>query len=230
MELTRAQETQLRRTGREAMEKVIAAAQQATQNGIQRATAKVTAVNDDCTADVDFGTADYPMPLTGLRYTTGCCSMQVGDRVLVDTVNNQPLITGILANSGNGPYVLLYNRTSQPDTAPVSISGTGNLNEFARLKVYGCTGEWRRSYCEVFKNADGTYHNARFTLSAYNGYSYDAYVKMTDFRVDVANASAWSMVPQSYNEISAHQSSTFTNTFIGSSIVRVVGVREPWLA
>ena len=105
MELTRAQETQLRRTGREAMEKVIAAAQQATQNGIQRATAKVTAVNDDCTADVDFGTTDYPMPLTGLRYTTGCCSMQVGDRVLVDTVNNQPLITGILANSDNGPYV-----------------------------------------------------------------------------------------------------------------------------
>lgn len=105
MELTRAQETQLRRTGREAMEKVMAAAQQATQNGIQRATAKVTAVNSDCTADVDFGTDDYPMPLTGLRYTTGCCSMQVGDRVLVDTVSNQPLITGILANSDNGPYV-----------------------------------------------------------------------------------------------------------------------------
>lgn len=105
MELTRAQETQLRRTGREAMEKVMAAAQQATQNGIQRATAKVTAVNGDCTADVDFGTDDYPMPLTGLRYTTGCCSMQVGDRVLVDTVSNQPLITGILANADNGPYV-----------------------------------------------------------------------------------------------------------------------------
>lgn len=111
MELTRAQETQLRRTGREAMEKVMAAAQQATQNGIQRATAKVTAVNGDCTADVNFGTDDYPMPLTGLRYTTGCCSMQVGDRVLVDTVSNQPLITGILANADNGPYVKLYSGT-----------------------------------------------------------------------------------------------------------------------
>lgn len=168
--------------------------------------------------------------IAGVPMTTACCSAVAGDRVLLDVTGPLVTATGILANSGNGPYVLLYNRTSQPDTAPVSISGTGNLNEFARLKVYGCTGEWRRSYCEVFKNADGTYHNARFTLSAYNGYSYDAYVKMTDFRVDVANASAWSMVPQSYNEISAHQSSTFTNTFIGSSIVRVVGVREPWLA
>ena len=121
MELTRAQETQLRRTGREAMEKVIAAAQQATQNGIQRATAKVTAVNDDCTADVDFGTTDYPMPLTGLRYTTGCCSMQVGDRVLVDTVNNQPLITGILANSGNGPYVKLVSVTLNNPKSGVSV-------------------------------------------------------------------------------------------------------------
>lgn len=123
MELTRAQETQLRRTGREAMEKVMAAAQQATQNGIQRATAKVTAVNGDCTADVDFGTDDYPMPLTGLRYTMGCCSMQVGDRVLVDTVSNQPLITGILANADNGPYVKLLWSGSAAAGTTIAVAG-----------------------------------------------------------------------------------------------------------
>lgn len=130
----------------------------------------------------------------------------------------------------NGPYVLLYNRTSQPGTAPVSVSGTGNLNEFSRLKVYGCTGEWKRCYCEVFINKGSTYHHTYFTLSAFNGSGNDAYVKMTDFRINVTSASAWSMEPLAYNELSAHSSSTYTNTSIGPSIVRVVGVREPWLA
>lgn len=111
IELTRAQETQLRRTGREAMEKVMAAAQQATSNGIQRATAKVTAVNDDYTVDVDFGTDEYPMKLTGLRYTTGCFGVKAGERVLVDTVGNQPLVTAVLANADNGPYVKLWSTT-----------------------------------------------------------------------------------------------------------------------
>lgn len=228
MQLTRAQETQLRRTGREAMEKVMFAAQQATQNGIQRATARVTAVNGDVTADVDFGTADYPMPLTGLRYTTSCSGMQVGDRVLVDTVGNQPLITGILANADNGPYVMLYDSTALPGTAPNTVSGTGDLSQFSRLKVFGCTGEWRRCYCEVCKPMNNGYAGESFTLAAMNGSSGNAFLKMTDYII-TTTSSGWKIAPQSWYEYAGTSSSTKVNSGIGPSIVRVIGVRVPRL-
>ena len=104
METSRQQEHQLRRMGREAVTKAIQAAN-ANSGGMRRVTAKVTRVNSDYTVDVDMGDSAYSMPITGLRYTTSCFGVRVGDTVLVDVVGHLATVTGILATSDNGPYV-----------------------------------------------------------------------------------------------------------------------------
>ena len=105
MEVSRQQEQQLRRMGREAVTKAIKAAGEAS-GGMRRVTAKVTRVNSDYTVDVDMGDSQYAMPITGLRYTTACFGVRVGDTVLVDVVGHLATVTGILATADNGPYVL----------------------------------------------------------------------------------------------------------------------------
>lgn len=105
METSRQQEHQLRRMGREAVTKAIQAAN-ANSDGMRRVTAKVTRVNSDYTVDVDMGDSAYSMPITGLRYTTSCFGVRVGDTVLVDVVGHLATVTGILATADNGPYVL----------------------------------------------------------------------------------------------------------------------------
>lgn len=104
METSRQQEQQLRRMGREAVTKAIQAAN-ANSGGMRRVTAKVTRVNSDYTVDVDMGDSAYSMPITGLRYTTSCFGVRVGDTVLVDVVGHLATVTGILATADNGPYV-----------------------------------------------------------------------------------------------------------------------------
>ena len=104
METSRQQEQQLRRMGREAVSKAIKAANEGT-GGMRRVTAKVTKVNADYTIDVDMGDSRYAMPITGLRYTTACAGVAVGDTVLVDVVGHLATVTGILATADNGPYV-----------------------------------------------------------------------------------------------------------------------------
>lgn len=104
METSRQQEHQLRRMGREAVTKAIQAAN-ANSGGMRRVTAKVTRVNSDYTVDVDMGDSAYSMPITGLRYTTSCFGVRVGDTVLVDVVGHLATVTGILATADNGPYV-----------------------------------------------------------------------------------------------------------------------------
>ena len=107
METSRQQEHQLRRMGREAVTKAIQAAN-ANSGGMRRVTAKVTRVNSDYTVDVDMGDSAYSMPITGLRYTTSCFGVRVGDTVLVDVVGHLATVTGILATADSGPYVRLY--------------------------------------------------------------------------------------------------------------------------
>ena len=104
METSRQQEHQLRRMGREAVTKAIQAAN-ANSGGMRRVTAKVTRVNSDYTVDVDMGDSAYSMPITGLRYTTSCFGIRVGDTVLVDVVGHLATVTGILATADNGPHV-----------------------------------------------------------------------------------------------------------------------------
>lgn len=223
METSRQQEQQLRRMGREAVTKAIQAAN-ANSGGMRRVTAKVTQVNSDYTVDVDMGDSAYSMPITGLRYTTSCFGVRVGDTVLVDVVGHLATVTGILATADNGPYVMLYdtvNASVRPGTSPTTIKGSGNLAEFAYLEVYGSTGEWKRCYCKVPRVGNAGYDSMYFTLMAFNGSGTNACIKMTDFQITQGSTS-WSIAPLAYNEMSTGGK---VLEAIGPSILRVVGIR-----
>lgn len=123
----------------------------------------------------------------------------------------------------NGPYVELFRRTSQPSTSPVSVSGTGDLDDYESLMVWGSTSEWRRCYTRVWHQS--TFHNVYFTLVAFNGSGSNAYLKCTDFKISL-NGDKWTIGPNAYNEFAGTSSKTIVNTAIGPSIVRIVGVRR----
>jgi hypothetical protein len=71
--------------------------------GISRVEATVTAVNDDGSLTVNLGSSTRQI-LRTFKMTSACYGAQVGDRVIVDTLNHISYITGILARD-NGHYV-----------------------------------------------------------------------------------------------------------------------------
>ncbi|WP_333785756.1 hypothetical protein [Parolsenella catena] len=224
METSRQQEQQLRRMGREAVTKAIQAAN-ANSGGMRRVTAKVTRVNSDYTVDVDMGDSAYSMPITGLRYTTSCFGVRVGDTVLVDVVGHLATVTGILATADNGPYVILYSSDARPGTYPGTVSGSVSIRQFAFLEIMGSTSEWTRCYCKVpgISFGDGTfgYDTMMFSLKAFNGGDKRAFIKMSRF-VITDDGKSWSIGPKDYNELSAGGS---VLNAIGPSVVRVIGWR-----
>lgn len=224
METSRQQEQQLRRMGREAVTKAIQAAN-ANSGGMRRVTAKVTRVNSDYTVDVDMGDSAYSMPITGLRYTTSCFGVRVGDTVLVDVVGHLATVTGILATADSGPYVILYSSDARPGTYPVTVSGRVSIRQFAFLEIMGSTSEWTRCYCKVpgISFGDGTfgYDTMMFSLNAFNGGNKRAFIKMSRFVIS-DDGKSWSIVPKEYNELSMGGS---VLNEIGPSVVRVIGWR-----
>ena len=73
--------------------------------GVAREFARVTKVYSDGRVDVDKGSAAYPMPMLGIRTTTACLAVEVGDTVVVDTYAHVPVATGVMATADNRHYV-----------------------------------------------------------------------------------------------------------------------------
>lgn len=73
--------------------------------GVAREFARVTKVYSDGRVDVDKGSAAYPMPMLGIRTTTACLAVEVGDTVVVDTYAHVPVVTGVMATADNRHYV-----------------------------------------------------------------------------------------------------------------------------
>ena len=61
--------------------------------------------------------------VTGVLMTTACCSAVAGDRVLLDVTGPLVTATGILANSGNGPYVKLLWSGSAAAGTTIALAG-----------------------------------------------------------------------------------------------------------
>ena len=182
VEISRQQEQQLRRMGREAVAKAIKAANEGT-GGMRRVTAKVTKVNSDYTVDVDMGDSQFSMPITGLRYTTACCGVRVGDTVLVDVVGHLATVTGILATADNGPYVDLDKRYARLSQVPnvkagwifigslaqqsaTQASATHNLGTTQYAVTFGLWGEashWTWIRQTVIDQSENS-----FTIRVYN--------------------------------------------------------------
>lgn len=104
MSLERAEAQAMRAMGRRMAEQVSEVSSR-PDGGMSRVFARVTKVYGDGRLDLDKGSESYPMPILGVRMTTGCSTPLVGDVAVVDTYGYVPLVTGILANADNGPYV-----------------------------------------------------------------------------------------------------------------------------
>lgn len=105
MSISRQEERAVRDIGRRALEKAATAGSDKQAKGVSRMFATVTRVGGDGTLDVDSGSAAHPQQMLGLRMTSACYGVQVGNRVIVDTYAHVSVVTGILANSDSAPYV-----------------------------------------------------------------------------------------------------------------------------
>lgn len=92
--------------------------------GVAREFARVTKVYSDGRVDVDKGSAAYPMPMLGIRTTTACLAVEVGDTVVVDTYAHVPVATGVMATADNRHYVKAWSGSI------VLSVGTGNVETF----------------------------------------------------------------------------------------------------
>ena len=120
MSISRQEERAVRDIGRRALEKAATAGSDKQAKGVSRMFATVTRVGGDGPLDVDLGSAAHPQQMLGLRMTSACYGVQVGNRVIVDTYAHVSVVTGILANSDSAPYVTSSASfvTDGPVTAP----------------------------------------------------------------------------------------------------------------
>lgn len=148
MSISRQEERAVRDIGRRALEKAATAGSDKQAKGVSRMFATVTRVGGDGTLDVDSGSAAHPQQMLGLRMTSSCYGVQVGNRVVVDTYAHVSVVTGILANSDSAPYVtseaLLVS--AEETTAP-----SGAAYASIRLSINNSTGR-----CPVTLGGDGT--------------------------------------------------------------------------
>ncbi len=63
-----------------------------------RIVATVTRDNGDGTLDLDMGSKGHPRPIAGIRMSTGCRGVKVGDRVTVEFVDHVPRVTGVVSH------------------------------------------------------------------------------------------------------------------------------------
>ena len=108
--MDRLQESELRRMGRTALQKAANAGAGKQSPGIARRPMLVTKVNSDGTLDLNMGSADNQKILPGIRMTSACYGVKVGDVVVVETIDHKSFATGIVAKTSkdpndNGPYV-----------------------------------------------------------------------------------------------------------------------------
>lgn len=122
---------EMRRLGRELARNVSRMASQAQQDGISREFARVTKVYADGTLDIDKGTSAYPMPVKGVRRTTGCELVAAGDTVVVDACAHVPLVVGVVGTSAAvagrlaATYETQENASWEREVVRASAAGDG---------------------------------------------------------------------------------------------------------
>lgn len=153
MTITRAEETALRRMG------ASLAGRSAAAEGIRRDFARVTAVRDDGSLDVDCGSPEYPMPMYGVPVTSACDSVAVGDRVVIDTYAHVPLATAVLrAKPG---FKTLFWDPSAPKSGATRLAETAAGFRALIVLYRGFGGEYGST---LVPNPDGASFEMTTTL------------------------------------------------------------------
>lgn len=169
---------------------------------------------DDVYVSTSGGTITGDLNIKGgLTITTNNASMDVYDEILTlrDSVS---------------PTLLYLNNSSTPLKEPLGITINYNVNNFNRLVVFGSTYEWRRCSVELIKShSQSTFNAMYFTLFAYNGDQASAYLKMTDYKINISGSTT-TILPKAYNEVSVEGASCIAKTGIGVDITAVYGYTD----
>ena len=105
---------------------------------------------------------------------------------------------------------------------PHKVTIDCNVNDYDRLVVFGSTYEYKRCSVELIKShSTKQFNDMYFTLLAYNGESYNSYLKMTDYKISISGSTT-QMSPIAFNQMYMQGTSAYgANIGIGVDIVAV---------
>lgn len=120
----------------------------------------------------------------------------------------------------------LYRDNERPARAPSAITIAADLNRYREIEVFGCTNEWIRCSCRVFKpdssGAVYVWDRCHFVLQAQNISGSTVYQRWTNFTIS-QTASGAKFTPDHFMETSFSGSGCSTYGDSGIQIVRISG-------
>lgn len=119
----------------------------------------------------------------------------------------------------------LYRNGAKPAKAPSAITIAADLNRFREIEVFGCTDEWLRCSCRLFRPEGSGYvwNQLNFSMQVQNisgGHVYQRYTVWTISQT----ASGAKFTPASFMETDFGSSGCSTYGSSGIQIVRVSGL------
>ncbi len=120
----------------------------------------------------------------------------------------------------------LYRNGAKPAKAPSAITIAADLNRYREIEIFGCTDEWIRCSCRVFKpdNSGSVYvwDQCHFVLQAQNISGSTVYQRWTNWTIS-QSASGVTFTPDHFMETSLSGSGCSTYGDSGIQIVRISG-------
>lgn len=97
-----------------------------------------------------------------------------------------------------------------------------DVNNFNRLRIYGVTLEYRRCSVDLIKDnaKNRSFNSEYFTLLCYNGQNDRAYIKASDFQIQISSGKT-TFMPMAYNEMAIEGSICSARTGLGTSIYAI---------
>ena len=120
----------------------------------------------------------------------------------------------------------LYRDNAKPSKAPTAITIVADLNRYREIEVFGCTNEWLRCSCRLFKPSQaGTsdvWDNCHFVMQAQNIAGDKVYQRWTNWTISQSGTSI-KFTPDSSMETDFGDSGCSNYKGLGIQIVRISG-------
>lgn len=120
----------------------------------------------------------------------------------------------------------LYRKDQKPAKSPSLVTLTADLNRYREIEVFGCTDEWIRCSCRLFKpSSAGTsdvWDMCHFVLQAQNIAGGKVYNRWTNWTISQSGTSI-KFTPDQYYETCFNGTGVETYGSSGIQIVRLSG-------
>lgn len=165
MTLTRQEAQEMRLIGRAAAKRSADAGAKNAPEPMAREFMRVTKTYSDGRVDLDKGSSESSMPVLGVRVTSACAGIAVGDIAVVDTYAHVPLVTNIIASSlPKGPAVTFHS---------MDIGTTGSHPTWIRIGSWYASANGQSCQLDVWTGSGyngNASQNSSLHLFIKNGY------------------------------------------------------------